>query len=168
MGLNTASGALIEHVEKGSPADAAGLKAGDVVVAMDGATVDGASDIRNKVGLMKIGTPIDLSVIRDGHRKDVKLAVGKAQKEVTLASADEELPTLQGAHFSSAGDKGVSVNDVARGSPAWQLGLRPNDVIVAVNRKPVHDAEGLAAALKDSNQAALFVKRGADDLVIIV
>ena len=65
------SGALIASVEPASPADRAGLKAGDVLTAVGGTEVDGAADVRSAVGLMTAGDVIELKVLRDGQAKTI-------------------------------------------------------------------------------------------------
>ena len=89
------------------------------------------------------------------------------------AFSKEEIdrPALEGANFddSESGTNGVRVSDVQRNSTAWTLGLRPRDLIVAVNRTPVKDLTEFSAALKASPRATvLAVKRGDEDLRMVM
>ena len=171
LGIDQSSGALVGGVEKGTPADAAGLKAGDVITAINGAPVAGSSEVRNRVGLSPVGTTLELTVLRGSDTKKVKVTIGKAaEAKVQKASLEEAKPSIKGATFSdSSSGKGVAVTDVEQGSPAWQAGLRHKDVVVAVNRKPVASVDELAEQLKDSNrQTALFLKRDGQDMLIVV
>ena len=138
-GIDQSRGALIGGVEKGTPADSAGLKAGDVITAINGGAVDGASEVRNRVGLSPVGTTLELTVLRGSDTKKVKVTIGKStDAKVQKASLEEAKPSVKGATFSDSGNgKGVAVTGVEQGSPAWQAGLRPKDVVVAVNRQPV-------------------------------
>lgn len=73
IGLAKASGAIIGTVEKGSPADKAGIKAGDVLVEIDGKPVANASDVRNRVGLREPGSTVAITLLRQGRRQTVSL-----------------------------------------------------------------------------------------------
>jgi len=170
LGIDQSSGALIGRVEEDTPADKAGLKAGDVVTAINGAPIIGASDLRNRVGLSPIGTTLELEVLRGNDTKKVKVTIGKTP-EAQKVVLEEAKPSIKGASFSDAdsAQDGVVVTDVEQGSPAWMAGLRPKDVVVAVNRKPVNSVEELRGELTESQrQTALFLKRGGQDMLVVV
>jgi Do/DeqQ family serine protease len=169
LGIDQASGALVGSVEQGTPAETAGLKAGDVVTAINGTPIYGASELRNRVGLSPVGTNLELTVLRNGDTKKVKVTITKAPDvKVQKAVLEEAKPAIKGATFSDAGD-GVTVADVEQGSPAWMAGLRPNDKVVAVNRKPVGSVDELGEELKDSNrQTALFLEREGRDMLVVI
>jgi serine protease Do/serine protease DegQ len=172
LGIDRAEGALIAAVVKGSPAELAGLKAGDVAIELDGKPLKSMSDLRNRIGMMTLGTAVNVTVIRSGSKKDFKITIGKPPKETVVAKA-EDRPALQGATFSNteATDKvkGVRVTNVERNSPAFQSNLRTGDIIVSVNRKEIANVDEFTTAMKDSTrQTALFIKRGGEDLLVIV
>jgi len=169
LGINQASGALVGGVEKGTPAELAGIKAGDVITAIDGTAIQGSSDLRNRVGLSPIGTTLEMTVLRGNDTKRFKVTIGKTpDAKVTKAVLEEAKPAIKGASFSGSSE-GVVVTDVEQGSPAWQAGLRPNDVVVAVNRSPVDSVEELSTQLKESNrQTALFLKRDGQDMLVVI
>jgi len=173
LGISQTEGALIGSVVRGSPAEAAGLKAGDVAVALDGAPLRGMSDLRNRIGMMTLGTAVNVTVLRGGKKQDFKITIGKPAQQIIEAKA-EDRPALLGATFSNTDpvtDKvqGVRVTNVERGSPAFQSNLRPGDIIVSVNRKEVSNVEDFSAAMKASErQTALFIKRGGEDILVIV
>ncbi len=169
--MDQSSGALVGSVEKGTPADIAGLKTGDIITAVNGAPVEGSSDVRNRVGLSPVGTTLDLTVLRGSDVRKVKVTIGKAaEARVQKASLEEAKPAVKGASFSdNLNGKGVTVTNVEQGSPAWMSGLRPKDVVVAVNRKPVTSVDQLNDQLKDSNrETALFLKRDGQDMLVVV
>ena len=173
LGINQTEGALISSVVKGSPAEAAGLKSGDVAVELDGKPLRGMSDLRNRIGMMTLGTAVNVTVLRGGKKQDFKITIGKPAQQIIEAKA-EDRPALLGATFSNTDpvtDKvqGVRVTNVERGSPAFQANLRPGDIIVSVNRKDVTNVEDFSAAMKASErQTALFIKRGGEDILVIV
>jgi Do/DeqQ family serine protease len=170
LGVEQTTGAVISKVDKTSPAERSGIKTGDVVVAVDGKPLSSSFDLRNRIGLMRVGTSSHLTIVRNGNKKDIEVTIDASPKAVTVASV-EERPTLQGATFAStdgrSSNTGVEVTDVAHNSPAWEIGLRPKDVVVAVNRKPVGSVEEFDNALKSQRQAALFIKRGGEDVLIV-
>ncbi len=143
MGIPGRRGAVVSRVEPGSPAAAAGLRPGDVVVAVEGRPVRGSTDLRNRIGLMERGRKVTLTILRDGEEKRVEVVIGEPAKSVI--SGAEAVPQLAGAtltdipedHPAHGNVRGVLVADVARGSPAWTVGLRPGDIVTAVNREPV-------------------------------
>ncbi|MBL8642471.1 MAG: DegQ family serine endoprotease [Rhodospirillaceae bacterium] len=172
LGVTQNEGAIIQRVEKGSPGDKAGLKAGDVAISLNGKSVKSSADLRNRVGLSQVGSGVDLTIIRDGAKRDVKITLEKIPEKQEVA-AIEEREALEGAMFADpeAGDKskGVVVKQVQRGSAAYQAGLRERDVVAAVNRKPVKTVDEFEKALKDGGrQVALSVKRGDEDLFLII
>lgn len=71
LNLKGDEGALIAKIERGSPADSGGLRSGDVVVAVDGRPIRSATDFRNRIGLLRVGTPVQLTVVRGGGQKSV-------------------------------------------------------------------------------------------------
>jgi S1-C subfamily serine protease len=172
LGINRTEGALIAAVVKGSPAETAGIRAGDVAVELDGKPLKSMADLRNRIGMMTLGTSVNLGVIRDGGKKDFKITIGKPPTETVVAKA-EDRPALEGATFSNTDPndkvKGVRVTNVERNSPAFQSNLRTGDIIVSVNRKDVTSVDEFTTAMKDSaRQTALFIKRGGEDILVIV
>ena len=172
LGISQTEGALIGSVVKGSPAEVAGLKAGDVAIELDGKPLHGMSDLRNRIGMMTLGTSVNVVVMRGGAKKDFKITIGKPAQQIVEAKA-EDRPALMGATFGNTdpGDKvkGVRVVNVEPNSPAFQSKLRTGDIIVAVNTKGVTNVEDFTSAVKKSErQTVLAVKRGGEDLLVIL
>jgi len=167
LGLTGQSGAIISEVLEGSPAEKAGLKAGDVVVSVNGRRVDGSSDFRNRIGLTEKGKSVELAVYRDGERKTINVKVGEVASATQLSSEDA-IPRLVGAGFGPIPDdhpqsdvEGVYVRDVDPGSPAWNYGLREGDIIIEANQKRVKSVAELEAAAKTKRRVlALRFLRG--------
>ncbi|MCU0895726.1 MAG: DegQ family serine endoprotease [Rhodospirillales bacterium] len=171
--LDRPTGAVVTNVERGSSAERSGLAAGDVIVAVNGEPIDGASDLRNQIGLAPIGEKVGLEVIRDGKRRSLTAEVAKIR--VASAAAGEAAPQLRGAVLrdldpgSGRQGGGVLVASVERGSPAWRVGLRDGDVIVAVNRGEVGSvAEASQALSRAGGAVALNVRRGNTMLYMVV
>jgi serine protease Do len=175
LGLSQVRGALVSSVEAGSPADKAGVRRGDVITAVNGESIRSGNDLRNEVSQMLPGTATKLSIIRDGNEQTVNVTVaelkpataGPAEREGSgnptgFGMAVEPLTRDHARELGVAATSGVVVVDVQSNSRAADAGIRPGDVIVEVDRKPVNDAGGLSAALKNgSRPALLLVHRGA-------
>jgi serine protease DegQ len=175
MKIAGSEGAIVSQVESGSPADKAGLKAGDVVVALDGQPVHGASDLRNRIGLMRIGQDVQLGLIRDGEHKNLSAKVGKAEDK--KVAAGESVPQLEGAIFRNLEPgmpefgqaQGVLVTDAPEGSPAWRRGLREGDIVVAVNREKVDSTEALKSAFaRTKGVVTMNVMRNGEAVFVVI
>jgi len=177
FGLPAARGAVITQVVPDSPAAKAGLKPEDIILEADGREVRDFDQLRNLIGLHKVGDRIDLKVLRDGKPRTVAVVVGK-NTEVTEAAAAKLHPRLAGAVFAAVdestapeqGDvRGVVAQRVQPRSPAARIGLRPGDVVIGVNRQRVNgmkDFEKLAGA--DQKELLLHVRRGNNAFFIVV
>jgi Do/DeqQ family serine protease len=171
--LNQQEGAVVVNVIEGSPAAKAGLKAGDVVVAVNGRPVRNASDLRNRVGLLRIGDKITLEVLRKGllgknDRVSISATVAAKIDQVTSGS-ELQNPRLEGARFGDIPERspahgeveGVMVYEVKRGSRAWQNGLREGDIVLSVNQVPVASLkEFLGQVNRVQSAVLLHVLRG--------
>jgi serine protease Do/serine protease DegQ len=168
LGLENAKGALVQQVVEGSPADKAGIKAGDVITTINNRAVANASELRNTIGLLRIGEKVDIGMIREGKPKRVTAVIG--ERDGSSGTGDSVIhPALEGAALGNApGNGGVLIQSVAEGSPAAQNNLRANDVILAVNRMRITNLEQLRAALKGANAFAITIQRGNQRLVFPV
>jgi Do/DeqQ family serine protease len=179
--LTTDRGALVTQVEPGSPADQAGIQAGDVVIAIDNQPIDSSADVRNTVGLVRAGETVAVTVLRDGDRRTVRTVVatdrGPGGNAATRAANPESVSLLAGAtimelprdHPAYGRVKGVWVCAVAPGSAAARFGLRADDVITGVNRKSIDSVASLTAALNDAKAPiALQVQREGRSLFLLM
>ncbi|MBL8659568.1 MAG: DegQ family serine endoprotease [Rhodospirillales bacterium] len=173
--LDRPVGAVITNVEAGSSAEKAGLRQGDVIVAVDNDPIEGASDLRNKIGLEPVGGTIALDVIRDGRKRTIRAEVVKMRAE--SASAGAISPMLEGAVLTDIDRNspqygrvdGVAVTSVKKGSPAWQHGLRDGDILVAVNRGKIRSLAEATEALADAGPiVALNILRGNSMLYLVI
>ncbi len=179
FGLTNTHGAVVTQVMPGSPADKAGLKSEDIILKANGRELASFTQLRNLVGLMRIGDKVDLDILRAGKPRTISVTIGKAAAEtVATGPAGNTLhPALAGASFSTLdaavakrlGSGGVQVQDVAPNSPAARAGLRPNDVIMSVNRKPVASVEEFSKlAGPKAGELLLHIQRGPGALFLII
>ncbi|MHB8744151.1 MAG: DegQ family serine endoprotease, partial [Sulfuricaulis sp.] len=162
LDVHQEQGAVVTQVAPGSPAAKAGLKTGDVVIKVDGDPVHSAADLRNTVGLMRIGQTVTLNILRNDQPMQIEARIEKAKE--TKQEAGEINKRLKGAELGNispdnpkySGVEGVLVLRVVRDSPAWDAGLRPGDVIRSANRKPVRSIAELDAAVKKSSGGLLL------------
>jgi Do/DeqQ family serine protease len=175
LDLDISQGAVITRVEPDSPAEKAGLSAGDVVVAANSIQVTSSADLRNRIGLVRVGEEVHLTVLRAGQRREVKVRVGVVER-VTYPGS-ESAPQLSGAVFQAMGRdhplrdqiQGVVVADVERNSRAWHNNIRPDDVIVAINRERVRSVEELSDALRRTGRSiAVDIIRDRTQLLIVI
>ena len=168
-------GAVISKVIKDSPAERAGLMAGDVVIAVNGRPVTTSSELRNSIGLLPVGDTVTLEVVRDGKSRNVKVTIAETIQDKLEGKRIN--PRLQGATFGAIeeGDpdyghlKGIVVLDIAPGSPAWASGLRKNDVIVSVNRRAVTTLQEFQKIAQGSRRSLLLnIRRGDGALFILI
>lgn len=168
------SGVLVNQVESGSPAEAAGLKQGDVVRTYNGQTVDSADRFRALVAGTAPGAEVSLGILRDGQPQTVKVklseqpaslaegGVGRGPSESTLQgiSVQDLTRDIREQLGVAPNTRGVVITELDPESAVAQAGLRPGDVIQSINRRPVNnvqDFERLAAEAK--GETLLLVNR---------
>ena len=160
FGLNEASGALVAGVAQGSAAEHAGIKTGDIIVSINGTPIKSASELRNTIGMQRVGDQVEIGLLRDGKPLKVAALVAEHSESEAVAAADVHRG-LEGADLADAPEAaGVLVRAVQDGSPAAQAGLRANDLIVAVGRTPVGTLKAFRDVAKGASFLMLNVKRG--------
>ena len=175
--LPSLDGALIANVEAGSPADKAGLREGDIVIALNGRTVRGPAELRARLGLTPIGDEVDMTIVREGGQQRIRTRIAAPQpagKGETLA-----VPQLPGMRvveiergsplFERLRGGGLVVATVEANSRALQAGFRPGDIIYAVNRRRVQTVAEFQNLLRGSERGyAISLLRGDFSLTIII
>lgn len=162
--LDKARGALITDVVKDSPADLAGLKQEDIIVAYNGRDVDSLSSLRNAIALMKPGTRIILTIIREGKTLDIPVTVSLAPVDdgvmalqrvgIRIQNINQDIAKKLGMPVET---KGVVVTSVDVGSPAASSGIMPGQTILAVNRQRVSSVEEINLILKNSSEDSILL-----------
>ncbi|MEY3038254.1 MAG: hypothetical protein RL143_821 [Pseudomonadota bacterium] len=157
---NGQNGVIVANVIDGSPAAKAGIKVGDLILAMDGKPVTDAAQLRNLVAFSAKGNTISVDLIQMGKQKRVSLKIAHAPQVERSATNLHKL--LEGASFGMSSDgKSVVVVDVARGSRAALAGMAQGDLVVSVNRRRISDLEGLRGEISTTgNQLLLQLQRG--------
>jgi len=168
-----ATGAIVNQVDPNTPGGKAGLRTGDVIVALNGQPVNDAGELQMEVGQKRPGDTIQLGLLRDGKSMTIPVTLEAMGANPGSASAGAEHG--KGRWGLGLGDLGQSerdqlqipssvhgavVEDVTPGSPADNAGLQRGDVIVEVNRHPLQSASDVAQALSS-------VPKGQDALVLV-
>lgn len=181
FGLTRPDGALISMVEPGGPAAAAGLRAGDVVQALDGVPVNDSGDLLGRVAKLRPGTRVDLLVWRSGGAVLLAATVGAATVGAVpgdggATPAEAALPSEWGLvvrpltaqeQQQSQVDHGLLIQRVA--GHAARIGLRAGDIVLAVNDAPVATVAEFATRVGDTRRSvALLIQRGASRLYVPV
>ncbi|MCM0082610.1 DegQ family serine endoprotease [Geomonas sp. Red32] len=179
LGLKEPKGALVSSVMTNSPASAAGIHAGDVVISCYGHAVANANDLPRIVAEAPVGKEIAITVIRDGAelplRVTLKDASQAAEARGTLSSqADlgvtvKPLDHRRAARNGIAKGHGVVVAAVDEDGPAGAAGIRPGDVILEVNRKPIRGVQDFLDALSAGRTPLLILlQRGGTTFFVTV
>ena len=178
FGLDRPRGALVSSVERGSPADKAGLKPGDVILGVDGDGVEHSGQLPSIVARVKPGGEIKLEVWRDGKSREFDVTVGELEEQrVAMNREDDESPSgrlglavrpLSPAERSQAGTDGALLVEDSEG-PAALAGVEPGDIILAVNGRSVDSVRALRDAVdKSSGTVALLIQRGEAQIYVPV
>ena len=170
--VETTEGVLVGDVVSDSPAQAAGVRRGDVIVALDGAPVASAAALRNAVGGLSPGSKVKMKLLRDGKSKLLTVKLGELPGDDQTASTETRVPNPSGltvAPLDAAARarhdvpedirQGVLVTEVQPLGTAARAGMRPGDVVLEVNRTPVGSVESFSAAAAEGGNTLLLVWR---------
>jgi serine protease Do/serine protease DegQ len=151
---NGQQGVLVTSVLNNSTAEDAGIEEGDVIVSIDGQSTKSTGQLRTRIGMRAIGDDIEVALIRNGHLKELTVEIGKAGNTGSLAQTHKLLKGVQLENNSNG--QGVIIVSMTPNSFAAYSGLRPGDIILGANKKPVTTIESLNNSLKDSNKKILL------------
>lgn len=181
LGAKSTRGALVSEVVSGSPAEKAGIKRGDLIIAFNNKEIKDSHELSATVAATPIGKDTTIRVIRDGREVTLTAKIGRmASGETGEAKAEkmsggkwglklQELNPEAARQQGIGRDQGVTVADVEPGSPADNSSVRKGDVILEVNRQPVKSMEDAKEKIeKASSSLLLLVKRGSNTLYIAV
>jgi Do/DeqQ family serine protease len=157
------SGVVVVDVDKDSAAARAGIEPGDIVVSVNKHAVRRVADFYNQSALLMVGDRISIDVLREGAAKTLTVDISSDDYEQMMGDeVDPRLAGIELQNFRSSDDAttdaGVLVTDVAADSLAWTRGLRPGDIIVAMNRQPC----------RNLNEFAPLARRGGARLLLRV
>ena len=170
FGIDTEHGAVVAQVMPDSAAADAGFKEADVITAVNGRPVKGATDLRNKIGLSRSDEEVEIQYFRNGQQATVRVKLRPA--EVAIGLGEKISQHLTGATLADSEDgefAGVRVTEVEMRSPAWDAGLRKNDLIVSINRERVKNIDDVRQVVsKHSAGVLLQIKRGDSALFLAI
>jgi serine protease Do len=179
MNLRDTKGVLIGDVTRGGPADAAGVKRGDIITAVNGTPIENSTQLRNLVADTEPGTTVKVAALREGKTMDFSITLGERPKDLARGeevpgkpeeSTDKrfgfsvtDLTPSAARSLGLSNQAGVRITAITPGSAAEEAGLRKNDLVQEVNRKPVRSVKEFTQVLESSrglNGIALLVRRG--------
>lgn len=177
FGLKEQRGTVIADIAQGSPAAASGLRVGDIILSLNDRPVISVAEVRNRIGLLRIGEPVRLTVLRDGQHQQITATL-QAPK---LTSLDGQAlhRRLAGASFSDIVEgmpeygrvEGVLITQLNPRSPAAGAGLRKGDLVVSANQMPVSNLNDLKTAVQEPGNPSgllLNIQRGNGALFLVI
>ncbi len=174
-GVKEKTGVLVAKVFEGDPAEKAGIKPGDVVVEINGKTIENPRDLTVTIANLKVKETVKVTVVRDGDRKTFKVKLGKRPEENPQALASGQTydtfgfkyktmdPALANRLGYPADTQGLVVVDIKEGSQARRSGVRPGDLLIELNRKKITSADDYTQQLskiQSGDTARLLYRRG--------
>ncbi len=165
LGLAAAKGAIVADVTQDSPALAAGIQQGDTILKVDGKDVADSRDLSRKVAQLKPGQTVPFAIVRDGKPTEIQVKIGTMPNEPKMASKDGSPKADSSVQLSDFGLKvapaqdgaGVTVTEVAPGSPAAERGLKAGDTILEVAGTEVHQPSDVRDALKGNTKTRVLM-----------
>ena len=168
--VDAQQGAFVSEMIPNSAAEKAGLRAGDVITAMNGQKIASFAEMRAKIATSGAGKEIELTYLRDGKSENVKVTL--QADDNNQGASSEFLPALEGAelnNYNEKGRKGVVISKIAPNSPAAQAGFKAGDLIIGVNRNAIENVGQLRKALDEKPSAiALNIVRGNNNFYMLV
>jgi serine protease Do/serine protease DegQ len=160
-------GVLVSQVTEGSAAENAGIKPGDVITSINGTTIKSNSELRNAIGLSRVGDKLDVAMIRDKKPIHVTAVITELPSPTANARGGQAAsndtgavhPGLVGATLADAADGGVEIRAVEPRSAAAQM-FRKGDLIEGANRQAVANLKELRAVAKRAGALELKIRRG--------
>ena len=176
LGVSAREGAVVAAVQSGSPAEKAGLRERDVIVALNGRPIRAAAELRARLGLTPVGEEVDLRIVRGADTRNIRARIAAPQEfSGAEGKAVPQLPGMsvveieRGSALYQRVQGGLVVAEVEQGSRAWQAGFRPGDILYAVNRTRVRTLAEFQAALRGAkNGFAVSLLRGDFNVTIVV
>ncbi len=183
LGLKEPQGVVVAQVEKGSPAEKAGLEVQDVILEVNGEKVKSYDAFRNNIASFKPDSKVQLKILHDGKTKTLAVTLGErpavgeakqppaADSQQTLGMEVQNLTKDLADRLGYEAGKGVVVSSVVPGGPAAQEGIQSGDLILSVNRKAVTSVAEFSQAVRasrDSGKVLLLVRRGGISQFVLV
>lgn len=173
--IDQRNGVVVAHVEEDSAAEKSGMRAGDVIITVNGDTVSDSADVRNMIGLIRVGTKIEIEIVRDGEEK--RLVAKIAEKKSQSIAGEKLAEKLAGAQLSlteieqrdGSSEPVILVSKLEPRSAAAAAGLRPGDIILSVNKRPVANFKEVEKAIAAESRGMLLnIQRGKRGLFLLI
>lgn len=168
-------GALVSQVNENSPAELAGLRAGDIINQINDTKITQATQVKTTISLLRVGSTAKIMIQRDNKPLTLNAVVTDMKShEQQLQSKNPFLYGLALRAFEQESPPhghvaGVQVVGASESSAGWRAGLRPGDIIISANKKPVQDVKSLQTAAQEKKQQLLVqVLRGAGALYLLI
>jgi len=192
FGVKDLKGALVSGVMKGSPAEKAGVKQGDVILQYNGRLVEDTGHLRNMVSQTPINTTVKVKLLRNKKEVVVDVVIVELPKKLAEASSQENesqesregessalaglvvrelTPDLARRYGFEAHEKGVVVVQIETGSRLFEAGIRPGDIILQINQTPItslEDYKKITPKIKAKERLLLLLRRKGQDLFVTV
>ncbi|MEF8822638.1 MAG: DegQ family serine endoprotease [Desulfohalobiaceae bacterium] len=170
LGLSEPRGALVASVKEGDPADKAGIQPGDVILEVNGQTIEGARDLTRIIGQMAPEEEARILLWREGEKKEVTVEVGRRDKQLAQDEQEQEPPEagVQGMRLRQLrpeearslgmqSPRGLVITGIQQGSASHQAGLRSGDVILQANGRAVSEVQEFKAVLEQSREKGVVL-----------
>lgn len=167
LNLKSKKGAMILSVESGTPADKAGLQRLDVIIEINGQSVEDNNDLLFKIAEIRPGTKVDLIVIRDGEEQSFSVKLTKkdeGEAPETQESSDndvgysvQDLTASIARQYGFRSQEGVLIMSVSRYSEAEEEGIQPGDIILEINRQPVKNVRDFQKIIKKIDKGRAYL-----------
>jgi serine protease Do len=172
LGLSNVQGALVGDVSGKGPAQTAGVQRGDVILSINGNTVNDSNELRNTISMMQPGETVKLEISRNGSTKNLDVKLGElplSKQDAENQSEGASKDALEGVSVENLdaetasqlqlpeSTKGVVVTGIDPSSPKAESGLQKGDVIQEVNHQPVHNVAEFEQAMRKAGGSALLL-----------
>ncbi|MCV2528470.1 MAG: Do family serine endopeptidase [Candidatus Lightella neohaematopini] len=167
--INIQHGAFVSEVIVNSAAYKAGIKAGDIIVSINGKRIKSFAELRVKISITNPGDNIVIGVLRNNKINDISVTLEDSNNKYNEEISN--IPILQGVLLSNnyGKVKGVLVNNITKNSPAFNIGLQKNDIIVGVNKEDIDNISQLKKVLNKKPSVIVFhIIRGKNNIFLLV
>lgn len=183
IGLTETKGALVADITPDGPAEKAGIKRRDVIIAFNDISIDEMSQLPKSVAATPPGTKSQIMLLRDGKKMNISVVLGELPEKIAekpkierekdiesdLGLVVQEISPLIQERLGLKDIEGVIISNVRRGSPAWNAGLRKADIIVEINKKEIKDIEQykkIISKVQQDESLLFLVKRNQNTIYI--
>ena len=178
FGMKNPHGALVSQTQDNSPAATAGIRSGDIILSVDGRDISDSAELARLITNHKPGSTANLGILRNGKQININVVITELQDTTVASNNNSNTPDMgrlglvvsdldEDMKHQLNEDHGVVVQQV--GGAAEKAGIRPGDVVLAVNSEPVKNVKQLDKIIKDaSKDVALLVKRGNNEMFVPV